>query len=80
MWFSSKKSRIAEATQIVTTHKSAAVVVDSKLQIVAANDIFNQLSRRLNNSDNNDASRNLFTSSVDDSNIIYCSEGLLCEC
>lgn len=53
MWFSSKISRNALAEQLVSTHQSAAVVVDADQKIIAANDSFSHLGQHLSQSDPN---------------------------
>jgi len=55
MWFSPKVSGKAVAEQLVNTHQSAAVVVDSDRNVIAANGPFSQLGRRLNQADHNSA-------------------------
>jgi methyl-accepting chemotaxis protein len=61
MWFSSKISRKALALQLVTTHQSAAVVVDAQQNIIAVNDAFNQLSQRLKQAGHNQTFNLLLT-------------------
>lgn len=55
MWFSSKINPKALAEQLVSTHQSAAAVVDKDRNLIAANAAFGQLSHQLNQSDDNKA-------------------------
>jgi methyl-accepting chemotaxis protein len=53
MLFNSKINRKALAEQLVITHQSAAVVVDSDNNIIAANAAFSEIGRKLNGIDQN---------------------------
>jgi len=77
MWFSSKISRKALALQLVTTHQSAAVVVDAQQNIIVVNDAFNQLSKRLKQADHNQTFTLLLTRYDSSSKTIRCDENLL---
>jgi methyl-accepting chemotaxis protein len=76
MWFSSKVYRKALAAQLVITHQSAAIVVDGQQQLIAVNEAFNQLSRRLTLSDHNQTFTTLLKRYDRDSKTIRCDEDL----
>lgn len=60
MWFSSKVKRKALAEQLVITHQSAAAVVDSDSNIIAANAAFSEIGRKLKGLDQNGVLKTLF--------------------
>ena len=59
MWFSSKVNRKELAEQLVITHQTAAVVVDSDRNLIASNPAFSEIGRKLNGLDRNGVLKSL---------------------
>ncbi len=65
MWFRAKVDHKALAEQLVISHQAAAVVVDSERNVIAANEAFGQLGRRVSQTDHNKIFAVLLNRSVD---------------
>jgi methyl-accepting chemotaxis protein len=76
MLFSSKISRNVLAEQLVSTHQSAAVVVDAEQKVIAANDAFSQLGLHLSQSDPNRTLTALLNKYDNGSQTIRCDKDL----